>query len=189
MSWPTKVIMVVADVLVPNRHQDIRNHNTALTVIIAQHVYITQHCIVASNSLAPGRCHFHMMTLSSGNIFRVTGHLCGEFKGQWRRALMFPLICVWINGWENNREAGDLRHCRAHYDIIVMKLRSKINSHIYHENFLWNCTQGNDRGSHWLDNIGSGNGLVLSGNEPLAEPVLTQIFIPIWCHLASQGSV
>ena len=30
-------------------------------------------------------------------------------KGQWRGALMFSLICAWINGWVNNREAGDLR--------------------------------------------------------------------------------
>ena len=37
-------------------------------------------------------------------------------KGQWRGALMFSLICVWIN----NREAGDLRCYRAHYDVIVM---------------------------------------------------------------------
>ena len=42
-------------------------------------------------------------------------------KGQWRRALMFSLICAWINGWVNNCEAGDLRHHRAHYDVIVMK--------------------------------------------------------------------
>ena len=41
-------------------------------------------------------------------------------KGQWREALMFSLICVWINGWENNREAGDLRRYRAYYDVIVM---------------------------------------------------------------------
>ena len=41
-------------------------------------------------------------------------------KGQWRGALMFSLICVWINGWINNREAGDLRRYRAHYDVIVM---------------------------------------------------------------------
>ena len=41
-------------------------------------------------------------------------------KGQWRRALMFSLICVWINGWVNNGEAGDLRHHRAHCDVIVM---------------------------------------------------------------------
>ena len=41
-------------------------------------------------------------------------------KGQWRGALMFSLICVWINGWVNNREAGDLRRYRTHYDVIVM---------------------------------------------------------------------
>ena len=42
-------------------------------------------------------------------------------KGQWRRALMFSLICAWMNGWVNNREAGDLRRHRAHYDVTVMR--------------------------------------------------------------------
>ena len=73
--------------------------------------------------------HIFMMTSSNGNIFRVTGSLCGEFtgsgefpphKGQWRGALMFSLICVWINGWVNNREASDLRRHRGHYDASVM---------------------------------------------------------------------
>ena len=41
-------------------------------------------------------------------------------KGQWRGALMFPLICAWTNAWVNNREAGDLRRHRAHYDVIIM---------------------------------------------------------------------
>ena len=41
-------------------------------------------------------------------------------KGQWRGALMFSLICVWINSWINNCEAGDLRRYRAHYHVIVM---------------------------------------------------------------------
>ena len=41
-------------------------------------------------------------------------------KGQWCGALMFSLICVWINSWVNNREAGDLRCYRAHYDVIVI---------------------------------------------------------------------
>ena len=41
-------------------------------------------------------------------------------KCQWRGALMFSLICVWINGWVNNGEAGDLRCYRAHYDVIVI---------------------------------------------------------------------
>ena len=45
-------------------------------------------------------------------------------KGQWRGALMFSLICAWMNACVNNREAGDLRRHRAHYDIIVMKVVS-----------------------------------------------------------------
>ena len=40
--------------------------------------------------------------------------------GQWRGTLMFSLICARINCWVNNREAGDLRRHRAHYDVIVM---------------------------------------------------------------------
>ena len=50
-----------------------------------------------------------MMTSSNGNIFR-----------QWRGSLMFSLICAWTNGWANNREAGDSRHRRAHYEVNVM---------------------------------------------------------------------
>ena len=41
-------------------------------------------------------------------------------KGQWRGALMFTLSCARINGWVNNREAGDLRRHHGHYDVIVM---------------------------------------------------------------------
>ena len=42
-------------------------------------------------------------------------------KSQWRGALVFSFICAWINGWVNNRKTGDLRHHRAHYDVIVMQ--------------------------------------------------------------------
>ena len=38
-------------------------------------------------------------------------------NGQWRGTFMFSLIGAWINGWVNNREAGDLRRHRAHYDV------------------------------------------------------------------------
>ena len=33
---------------------------------------------------------------------------------------MFYLICIWINGWVNNHEAGDLRRHRGHFDVNVM---------------------------------------------------------------------
>ena len=41
-------------------------------------------------------------------------------KGQWRGALMFSLICAWINTWVNNREAGGVRRHCTHYDVAVM---------------------------------------------------------------------
>ena len=44
-------------------------------------------------------------------------------KGQWRGAFMFPLSASWTNGWVNNRDDGDLRRHRAHYDVIIMEIR------------------------------------------------------------------
>ena len=69
------------------------------------------------------------MTSSNGNTFRVTdlfvrgihqSPVNSPHKGQWHRALMFSLICAWINGWVNNRAARDLRRHRFHYDVTVM---------------------------------------------------------------------
>ena len=42
-------------------------------------------------------------------------------KGQWRAALMFSLICIWIDVWVNNWDTGDLRCHGTHYDVTVMK--------------------------------------------------------------------
>ena len=47
-------------------------------------------------------------------------------KGQWRGALMFHFVCAWKNRWVNNREAGDLRRHRDHYDVTVMTHRNLI---------------------------------------------------------------
>ena len=63
-------------------------------------------------------------------------------KGQWRGALMFSLIYVWINDWANNREAGDLRRQHGHYDVIVMirfiflRMKSGVNI-LKRELFKW----------------------------------------------------
>ena len=48
-------------------------------------------------------------------------------KGQWRRALMFSLICTWNHNWANNGDAGNLRRYHVHYDVIVM----------YHACHIW----------------------------------------------------
>ena len=60
-------------------------------------------------------------------------------KGQWRGALIFSLICAWTNGWVSNREAGDLRRHRAHYDIQCNVI-SCYNEPWYREVFFLYCT-------------------------------------------------
>ena len=78
-----------------------------------------------------------MMTSSNGNIFRVTGHLCGnspftgEFPAQRPVTRNFDVFCdlclnkrlskQWWGWW--------LRRHRAHYDVIVMRTEGlKIHS-------------------------------------------------------------
>ena len=83
-------------------------------------------------SLLQGDLTVLMMMLSNGNIFHITGPLWGPFvmgihwlpvvshhKGQWCGALMFALICAWINTWANYQEASDLRCHHAHYEVTV----------------------------------------------------------------------
>ena len=63
-------------------------------------------------------------------------------KGQWRGALMFSLICAWINGRVNNPDAGDFetppqplwRHCSAwllnwHNYSIALTLRKQLENY------------------------------------------------------------
>ena len=70
-----------------------------------------------------------MMTSSNGTIFRITGPLCGEFTGPGEFPAQRPVtICAWINDWVNNREAGDLRRHRGHYDVNVMIKHSQLQS-------------------------------------------------------------
>ena len=70
-----------------------------------------------------------MMTSSNGDIFRVTGHLYGEFTGpRWIPRTKAGDTMLWCflwsasekNVWVNNSEAGDLGRYQAHYDVTVM---------------------------------------------------------------------
>ena len=71
-------------------------------------------------------------------------------KDQWREALMFSLICTWINGWVNNREAGDLRRHRAHCDVIVMMNFNKMNGSLKFSYYLKDCLMFSKHPPHGL---------------------------------------
>ena len=60
---------------------------------------------------------FMLLALCVGNPPVIGGF---PSQSQWCEALMFSLICAWINGWANNLNASDLRHHHLHYDITVM---------------------------------------------------------------------
>ena len=88
------------------------------------------------------------MTSWNGNIFRVTGPLCGEFTGHlWipltkasdAELWCFFFICAWPNGWVNNQDADDLRRYRAHYDVTVMWCRIVIQWSGFHA-YLAHCS-------------------------------------------------
>ena len=65
----------------------------------------------------------------------VRGNHRSPHMGQWRGALMFSVIYVWINGGANNHEAGDLIRYRAHGDDIVMWVISILHNCI--RLYLW----------------------------------------------------
>ena len=109
-------------------------------------------------------------------------------KSQWRGALMFSLICAWINAWVNNREAGDLRHHRANYDVTVMLFIALITFDSFgttqsHLDILW-CIKLSKYmfDGHFVVRRTSSGGLVVY----ILGFVLQ---IPVWCVYMKQAEL
>ena len=101
-------------------------HSGALNWRLSRYL-LHQHCWGPSNRHAVGLSHDDVIKWKHfpRNWPFVRGihrsPVNSPHKGQWRGALMFSLICVWINDWVNSCEAGDLRRYRAQFDVIVMQ--------------------------------------------------------------------
>ena len=73
-------------------------------------------------------CNIYHETSSNGNIFRVTGFcagkspVTGQFPSQRPVTRSFNVFfdLRLTKRLSNNRDAGDLRHHRTHYDVTVM---------------------------------------------------------------------
>ena len=68
----------------------------------------------------------HQMETSSTLLVLCAGNspvtrLIPRTKASDAELWCFIISAHWINGWVNNREAGDWRHRRAHHDVIVMR--------------------------------------------------------------------
>ena len=138
-KWPvTRKIYPFNDVIMAMNRMDNTPVSTCIYLLVVYYTCVTKVSNTGQNKenrqssswqILRYQWYLCMMTSSFGNIFRVTGPLCGEFtghrwnlrhKGQWHGALMFSLICASTNGWVNNRGAGDWRRHRAHNDVTVM---------------------------------------------------------------------
>ena len=89
-----------------------------------------------------------IMTSSDGNIFRVTGPLCGEFTGdRWfpsQRPMTRIFDVLWTNNSVNNRDVEYLRRHRAHYDVTVMVISVDfciVDSHLVTPNKYMKCVR------------------------------------------------
>ena len=60
-----------------------------------------------------------LLALCAGN-----SPVTGELPTQRPVTRSFDVFCdlPWINGWVNNRKAGDVKRHRAHYDDIAMDI-------------------------------------------------------------------
>ena len=105
-------------------------------VMLPAHICVTRHqrqwVKRFRNVLKPAECPWwrHQMETFSALLAICAGNspvpVNSPHKGQLHGALMFSLICVWINDWVNNREAGFFRRYRAHYDVSLIVLHGYV---------------------------------------------------------------
>ena len=109
-----------------------QHHNVFLKGI-SSHLNITFTCSSGlTNTLYDCTRWRHQMETFSALLAICAGSspVTGEFPAQRPLTRNFDVsfFCAGISGLVNNREAGDLRRHRAHYDVIVKRL------------YNWNCS-------------------------------------------------
>ena len=93
----------------------VERHLTVYTLLYI-YIYIYAHFVVHVDVIKWKHCPRYWPFVRGIHRSPVNS----SHKGQWRGALMFSLISARINGWVNNREAGDLRCIRPHNDVTIM---------------------------------------------------------------------
>ena len=81
------------------------------------------------SSHTSGECHTDLFLITEDNVISW-GHIASPHDDGYRwiphtkasntELWWFFCSCVWINDWVNNREAGESRRHRGHYDVTVL---------------------------------------------------------------------
>ena len=102
-------------------------------IIIKSEIWIINHCLYLDHDVlsaespqkSSSNIWYHQMETFSTLLSFCTANspLTGEFPSQRPVTQIFEvsLVCVCTNGGANNRDAGDLRRHRHHYDVTVMR--------------------------------------------------------------------
>ena len=122
-------------------------------------------------------------------------------KGQWCGALLFSLICAWINAWANIREAGDLRRHRTLCSITVMIFRftGSLWGEITGRRWLplkkasgaelWRFLRFAHGKNDWIDNLNAGDlsrhrvDYDVTSGEVILSPWYKPLYSSYWVHI------
>ena len=105
-SWPGQVILLIIELLTTSG--DMVNMNISKEKAVTNHnCHGNKHIPIDLHDDVIKWKHFARYWPFVRGIHRWPVN--SPHKGQWRGALKFSVICVWINGWADNRKTGDLR--------------------------------------------------------------------------------
>ena len=73
MAWKRFFLLALTDFWMKNRASDLKRHDIRMRSLLCNGTLVSRKWVTTTVTV--------MMTSSNGNIFRVTGQLCGEFTG------------------------------------------------------------------------------------------------------------
>ena len=173
---------------------DLRGHSAHYNVTVMGSPPYCRKLAITRNYLGFQQClaKFIELYFVGNSSFVLTISLSGDKDGTIDNvSLMATLRILSRSAYNFTIYHIDLRETRPHYRVIF-KLTTwnfKIIIFEFIPNiviFSISCKTVHGRWHQWwLINIGSGNGLVSSGNKPLTETVLVQLYVVIWCQLST----
>ena len=157
-----------------------------------KHICLTKLTIIGSdNGLSPGRRQAIIWTNAEILLIGAFGTNVCEIL---IKIYTFSLKKIYLKMSSGKRQPSCLGlKVLTHLSLgdVAIILKCKFLIHVMDwilGHFQWNYSQVHATELHWwLVNIDSGNGLVSSGNKPWHEPMLTEIYIIVYCQLATMS--
>ena len=155
-QYITFTVWFVSDSGLPFVHCELENMIYRLQWNVNKHIYICKIYFIEEDVFDSVACHDDVIKWK--HFPRYWPFVRGIHrspvnslhKGQWRGALMFSLICTWINGWVNNRKAGDLRRNRAHCNAKCRPFYSGFKLGKHHTTWAHGILQHHWKYAHYV---------------------------------------